>query len=110
MQEEGEDGIAIVSLDNAPFPEFRLPTDRRQYMHHEDHEYPPNQEADAPNEEADTPNQEANTPNLETEALNLGVHEPNLEADGPSSQQKRALSRRHALEHSQQKDELLYLP
>lgn len=35
VQEEGEDGIAIVSLDNAPFPEFRLPTDRRQYMHHE---------------------------------------------------------------------------
>lgn len=35
VQEEGDDGIAIVSLDNGPFPEFRLPTDRRQYMHHE---------------------------------------------------------------------------
>ncbi|XP_026331453.1 uncharacterized protein LOC113238823 [Hyposmocoma kahamanoa] len=35
VQEEGDDGIAIVSLDNGPFPEFRLPTDRRQYMHHQ---------------------------------------------------------------------------
>ncbi|XP_028031709.1 uncharacterized protein LOC114244181 isoform X1 [Bombyx mandarina] len=32
IQEEKEDGVAIISLDDGTFPEFRLPKDRRQYM------------------------------------------------------------------------------
>lgn len=50
VQEEGDDGIAIVSLDNGPFPEFRLPTDRRQYMHHDydHHDAPPEAPAHHP--------------------------------------------------------------
>ncbi|XP_045507724.1 uncharacterized protein LOC123703689 [Colias croceus] len=32
IQEEGNDGIAIVNLGGGPIPEFRLPRSRRQYM------------------------------------------------------------------------------
>ncbi|XP_045780834.1 uncharacterized protein LOC123877942 [Maniola jurtina] len=33
IQEEGEEGVAIVSLHKAPFPDLRLPNSRRQYQH-----------------------------------------------------------------------------
>ncbi|KAL0810651.1 hypothetical protein ABMA28_010758 [Loxostege sticticalis] len=32
IQEENEQGVSIVSVDGAPFPEFLLPRSRRQYM------------------------------------------------------------------------------
>lgn len=32
LQEEGDNGVAIINLDDEPFPEFRLPRSRRQYM------------------------------------------------------------------------------
>lgn len=32
IQEEKDDGVAIINLDDGPFPEFRLPKSRRQYM------------------------------------------------------------------------------
>ncbi|XP_075987842.1 uncharacterized protein LOC142984253 isoform X2 [Anticarsia gemmatalis] len=33
LQERGAEGVALISLDAAPFPQFRLPRERRQYMH-----------------------------------------------------------------------------
>ncbi|XP_049882414.1 uncharacterized protein LOC126378255 isoform X2 [Pectinophora gossypiella] len=32
LQEERADGVSILKLGDGPFPEFRLPPDRRQYM------------------------------------------------------------------------------
>lgn len=32
IQEEGDNGVVIINLDDEPFPEFRLPRTRRQYM------------------------------------------------------------------------------
>lgn len=32
IQEEGDNGVAIINLNDEPFPEFRLPRSRRQYM------------------------------------------------------------------------------
>ncbi|CAF4958454.1 unnamed protein product [Pieris macdunnoughi] len=32
IQEESKDGVAIINLGGGPFPEFRLPRSRRQYM------------------------------------------------------------------------------
>ncbi|KAJ8707914.1 hypothetical protein PYW08_010280 [Mythimna loreyi] len=33
LEERGPQGVAIISLDHAPLPAFRLPRSRRQYMH-----------------------------------------------------------------------------
>ncbi|XP_052747999.1 uncharacterized protein LOC116412838 [Galleria mellonella] len=38
IQEEGDKGVAIINLDDGPFPEFRLPRTRTQYMHQDESE------------------------------------------------------------------------
>ncbi|XP_037294060.1 uncharacterized protein LOC119189163 isoform X2 [Manduca sexta] len=38
IQEEGEGGVALMTLDDEPFPDFKLPKSRRQYMHESDNE------------------------------------------------------------------------
>lgn len=43
LEEGGPAGVALMSLDHAPLPAFRLPRSRRQYMHaphrHHRHEH-----------------------------------------------------------------------
>ncbi|KAJ8706186.1 hypothetical protein PYW07_010963 [Mythimna separata] len=37
VEERGPGGVAIISLDHAPLPSFRLPRSRRQFMHNHHH-------------------------------------------------------------------------
>lgn len=41
LQERGPKGVALFALDGAPFPQFRLPRSRRQYMDDQADKRPP---------------------------------------------------------------------
>ncbi|CAH2098787.1 unnamed protein product [Euphydryas editha] len=75
IQEENKEGVAIVNLDNGPFPELRLPNSRRQYMH--DHGDAMADDEDVPPPTVNTSDPEAAADEIEnqteTEANNINM-------------------------------------